>query len=539
VIYSPVIREVVVRNAKPWALFVVLMGSPTASAAINDPVRLQDGLISGVPGTANGVRVFKGIPFAAPPVGNLRWRAPQPVAAWDGVRKADAFSKICTQIPRAKGSYFQLEFESEPEPSGEDCLYLNVWTAAQSPDEKRPVMVWIYGGAFLGGSGSTPAYSGAGLAEKGAVVVTLNYRLGVFGLLAHPELTSESGHNASGNYALMDQIAALKWVQSNITAFGGDPRRITIFGQSAGSISIASLLTSPLADGLFQRAVGESDFATGTGPGNAETRRFTESQTLREAEQQGVEFGKKVGATTLAALRAMPAGELLKTTSNLRWSLNSITDGYVIPKDVYAAYAADKQIKVPLLLGSVANERANFPHPKTLQDYLNYTRRQFPDAFDEVMRVFPASNDDEATRAYLSRERDIMAADMRVWAQFMSRDGGTAYLYYFTRKPPARAGETPLGAVHTSDIVYFRNTLDTVDRPWTPQDRKLSDVMSSYLVNFATTGNPNGAGLPNWAAYKAGEVMELGDNIGPILTPDARELDWLDAYVARQLARRH
>jgi para-nitrobenzyl esterase len=530
-----------VQNAKLWALIVVaiLMRSPPASAAIEDPVRLQAGLISGVPGAANGVRVFKGIPFAAPPVGDLRWRAPQPVAAWDGVRKADAFSKICTQMHRLKGSYFQLEFEPEPEPTGEDCLYLNVWTAAQSPDEKRPVMVWLYGGAFLGGSGSTPAYSGAGLAQKGAVVVTLNYRLGVFGLLAHPELTNESGHNASGNYALMDQIAALKWVQSNIATFGGDPRRITIFGQSAGSISIASLLTSPLANGLFQRAVGESDFANGTGAGNAETRRFIEPRTLREAEQQGIEFGKKIGATTLAALRAMPADALLKAASNLQWSLDLIPDGYVVPNNVYVVYTAGKQIKVPVLLGSVANERGNYPHPRSMQDYLNYTRRQFPEAFDEVIKVYPASNDDEATRAYLSRERDIMAADMRAWAEFMSRNGGNAYLYYFTRKPPARAGETPLGAVHTTDVVYFRNALDTVDRPWTPQDRKLSDVMSSYLVNFATTGNPNGTGLPNWPAYKAGEVMELGDNIGPIPTPDARELDWLDEYVARQLARRH
>jgi para-nitrobenzyl esterase len=535
-----VIGEADVQNARLSALIVaILMGSTAASAAIDDPVRLQDGLISGVPGAVNGLRVFKGIPFAAPPVGDLRWRAPQPVAAWDGVRKADAFSKICTQVHRAKGSYFQLEFELEPEPTGEDCLYLNIWTAAQSPDEKRPVMVWIYGGGFVGGSGSTPAHSGAGLAQKGAVVVTLNYRLGVFGLLAHPELTSESGHNASGNYALMDQIAALKWVQGNIAAFGGDPQKITIFGQSAGSISIASLMTSPLADGLFQRAVGESDFASGTGPGNAETPRFTKPQTLREAEQQGAEFGKKVGATTLAALRAMPADELLKAAGKQQWALDSIADGYVVPGDVYAVYAAGKQSKVPVLLGSVANERANFPHPRSMQDYLNYTRRQFPEAFDEVMRVFPASNDDEATRAYLSRERDIMAADMRTWAEFMSRNGGSAYLYYFTRKPPARAGETPLGAVHTSDIVYFRNTLDTVDRPWTPQDRKLSDVMSSYLVNFATTGDPNAAGLPNWPAYKAGEVMELGDNIGPIPTPDARELNWLDEYVARQLARRH
>jgi para-nitrobenzyl esterase len=394
-------------------------------------------------------------------------------------------------------------------------------------------MVWLYGGAFAAGAGSEPSYSGAGLAQKGAVVVTLNYRLGVFGLLAHPELTKESGHSASGNYALLDQIAALRWVKANIAAFGGDPERVTIFGQSAGSISIALLLTSPLANRLFQRAIGESDFLFGTGAGNAETRRFVDWQTLREAEQQGVEFGKKSGATTLAALRAMPADELLKASNG---QFRPIADGYVVPNDIHSVYSGGKQIKVPVLVGSVANERENFPHPRSMQDYASWTRRQFPDAFDEVMGLLPANNDEEATRAYLVRERDIMAADLRTWAVLTSRSGQDAYLFYFTRKPPARAGEMPLGAVHTADIVYFRNTLDTVNRPWTLQDRKLADVMSSYLVNFAATGNPNATGLPNWPAYRAGEIMELGDNVGPIPTPDARELVWLDQYIAKQLA---
>ena len=221
-----------------------------------------------------------------------------------------------------RGSWFDLEFNRKPQPMGEDCLYLNVWTAAQSLDERRPVMVWVHGGGFVGGSGSEPFHSGAGLAQKGAVVVTLNYRLGVFGLFAHRELTKESGHNASGNYALMDQIAALKWVQSNIAAFGGNPQKVTIFGQSAGSDSIALLLTSPLATGLFQRAMGESGFGGGFyGPGDAEARRYIEAPSLHEAEQRGVELGKRTGAATLAALRSMSADALLKATSVQSWPI--------------------------------------------------------------------------------------------------------------------------------------------------------------------------------------------------------------------------
>ena len=539
------------RNAKIGALIIaVIAGSSAASAAIDDPVRVQNGLISGVAETVDRVRVFKGIPFAAPPVGHLRWREPQPVADWAGVRKADSFSTICTQTP-PQGSWFDFEFNRKPQPTGEDCLYLNVWTAAQSSDDRRPVLVWLHGGGFVGGSGTDPSHSGSGLAQKGAVVVTLNYRLGVFGFFAHPELTRESDHNASGNYGLMDQIAALKWVHSNIAAFGGDPQKVTIFGQSAGSDSIALLLTSPLATGLFQRAMGESGFGGGFyGPGDAQARRYIEASRLDEAEQRGVELGKRTGAATLAELRSIPADALLKATSVQSWPITGpldtiyqrfrpIVDGYVVSEDVDSAYQEGKQMNVPVLIGSVDNERANYPHPITLQDYLSWTRRQFPDAFDEVLRVFPASNDAEATRAFLIRQRDIMAGpEVRSWAEFNSRHGVNTWSFYFTRKPPARIRETPLGAVHTAEIVYFKNALSTVDRPWTAQDRRLADLMSSYLINFAIAGDPNGSGLPLWPAYTTGEIMELGDHVGPIPTPDVRELDWLDEYVARKKTRR-
>jgi para-nitrobenzyl esterase len=259
---------------------------------------------------------------------------------------------------------------------------------------------------------------------------------------------------------------------------------------------------------------------------------------LANAALADPKFGRQIaqlGSMKATSVQSWPITDPLDT---IYQRFRPIVDGYVAPEDVDSAYQEGKQMNVPVLIGSVDNERANYPHPITLQDYLSWTRRQFPDAFDEVLRVFPASNDAEATQAFLIRQRDIMAGpEVRSWAEFNSRHGVNTWSFYFTRKPPARTGETPLGAVHTADIVYFKNALNTVDRPWTPQDRKLADLMSSYLINFATAGDPNGSGLPRWPAYTTGEVMELGEHVGPIPAPDVRELDWLDAYVARKKAR--
>jgi para-nitrobenzyl esterase len=493
-------------------------------AGIEDPVHIDAGPISGVPGAIHGVRVFRGIPFALPPVGGLRWRAPQSVVAWQGVRRADRFSKICMQRPHEKGSYYQMEFYREPEESSEDCLYLNVWTPARSAEEKLPVLVWIHGGGFAQGSGSTPSQSGEGLARKGVVVVTFNYRLGVFGLLAHPELSKESQRHTSGNYALMDQIAALRWVQRNIRAFGGDAQRVTVFGQSAGSNSIVLLMTSPEARGLFQRAAGASAFLGGEG---AASRNLA---SLREAEEKGVELGRKLKAHSLAALRDRSADELLQASDR---QFRPIVDGYVVPEDPYQVLLEARQTKIPVLLGSNSNERGNYPQPHNAAEYLDFTRRQYPAAAESAMQMFPAVGG-KVVEAYLRRERDRTADGMYKWAELMTRAGTPAYLYYFGRVPPARPGETPLGAVHTAEIVYFRNLLDTVERPWAQQDRELADTMSSYLVNFVATGNPNSNRLPKWPVYKAGEVMELGDHIGPIPTPDARELQWFEEYFARE-----
>lgn len=509
----------------PIRAFVILALATCASIprliAGNDPIRpirVDGGLVADVAADASAIRTFKGIPYAAPPVGNLRWRPPQPVVPWTGVRRADSASKTCVQTGYQPGTFYQREFYREPAPTSEDCLYLNVWTPARHASERRPVLVWIHGGGFAQGAGSTPAQGGEGLARKGIVVVTFNYRLGVFGLLAHPELTRESPQHASGNYFLMDEIAALKWVQKNIEAFGGDPRHVTIFGQSAGSMSEALLLVSPLAKDLFVGVVGQSGS-------------FGEPYaSLREAEQQGVRLGQKVGATTLSALRAMPADQLLQSSDR---EFRPIIDGYAVPEDVYSTFARGRQTKVPVLIGSNANERGNYPQPKSVGEYRQFTERQYPGAVQEMMRVFPARSDREATTAYLARQSDAMAAGMHVWAKMMSAASMPAYLYYFDRKPPARDGEAPLGAVHTAEIVYFRNMLDTVDRPWTSTDRRLAETMSSYLANFATNGDPNRDGLTVWPRYTPDRAMELGENIGPIAVPDAQQLAWFEDYFAK------
>ena len=318
--------------------FPATLGLALPLFAINDPVHTDNGLLSGVPGNSAEVRVFKGIPYAAPPLGELRWKAPKHAASWEGVRKADRFSAVCEQQPYPATSIYA----SAPQPASEDCLYLNVWTAAQSDKAKRPVMVWIHGGALTRGSGSTPTYDGESLAKKGVVLVTLNYRLDVFGFLAHPELTKESDRNASGNYGFLDQIAALEWVQKNIAAFGGDPRRVTIFGESAGSWSVNCLVATPLAKGLFQRAIGESG-------GN-----FGIMKKLAEVEETGTKFASSVGADSLRVLREKPADKLLKAASGFSFPAN--VDGWMLPQDVYSIFAADKQNDVPVIVGSNADE---------------------------------------------------------------------------------------------------------------------------------------------------------------------------------------
>jgi para-nitrobenzyl esterase len=471
------------------------------TAAINDPVRVEQGQLSGVPGTSPDIRVYKGVPFAAPPVGDLRWRAPKPAADWPGVRKADQFSATCMQTPYPEGSLYR----SEPQPVSEDCLYLNIWTAAKSASEKRPVMVWIHGGAFTRGSGSTPVYDGENLAKKGVVLVTVNYRLGIFGFFAHPELTAESEHHSSGDYGILDEIAALQWVQKNIAKFGGDPKRVTIFGESAGSWAVNVLVASPLTKGLFQRAIGESG-------GN-----FNKMALLADAEKSGARAG------SLKELRAKSSDEIMKTTGAS--SVN--VDGWVLPTDVMTIFEKGQQNDVPVLLGSNADEGTAFVPAKVTVTGLQATAKQrFGAKADEFSKIYPATSDEEAWAASAHLMRDTtFGLQMRTWARMQTKTGKSpAYLYYFNHVPP---GAGHYGAYHASEIAYVFGT----GRNWEDADRKLSDAMSSYWVNFATTGNPNGKGLPVWTKYDENKdvALGLGDEIQPIPVPNKAGLDFLAA----------
>lgn len=485
------------------------------AAAISDPVRVEQGQLSGVQGSSPEVRVYKGVPFAAPPVGNLRWKAPKPAADWPGVRKADQFSATCMQTPYPEGSLYR----GEPQPVSEDCLYLNIWTAAKSASEKRPVMVWIHGGAFTRGSGSLPTYDGETLAKKGVVLVTVNYRLGIFGFFAHPELTQESEHHSSGDYGILDEIAALQWVQKNIAAFGGDPKNVTIFGESAGSWAVNVLVASPLAKGLFHRAIGESG-------GN-----FGVMTKLADLEKSGSKSG------SVQDLRAKSADDVLKMTGG--FSVN--VDGWLLPTDVMTIYENGKQSDVPVLIGSNADEGTAFMPPKiTLAGYEATAKQRFGAHADAFLKLYPAKSDEEAWKASADLMRDsTFGVQMRIWARMQEKTGkAPAYLYYFSRVPPGPAGEH-YGAFHASEISYVFGTGDIAKRPWQEADHKLSDAMSSYWVNFATKGNPNGKGLPAWPAYdeKKDLAMGLGDKIEAISVPHKEALDMLTQVLAAMRMR--
>ena len=480
--------------------------------AAAETVTVDGGQIAGV--EVAGVHVFKGIPFAAPPVGDLRWKPPQPVVPWTGVRKADAFGPRCMQLPYPAES----PFLTDAEPMNEDCLYLNVWTAARTK-EKRPVMVWIYGGNWSRGSASQArggvfAYDGAALAKRGVVVVTANYRLGPLGFLAHPELTAEAPHHSSGNYAILDHIAALRWVQKNIVAFGGNPANVTIFGESAGSFSANVLQATPLAKGLFHKVIGESGAAfipTGT-----LRPVFDPTRTLRQAEQSGVELARAVGANSLKELRSVPAEKLVAVVS---FPSRPHVDGWVLPADVRTIFARKNHSHVPALVGSNGNEwtvvsnPATFP--KTLEEFRKRIETQFPGRAAEFDIVYPVRGEADIAEAMLALGRDdFFTLQMRTWARMVTAGGQKSFLYQFTHVPPSPNAKA-WGAYHASEIPYVFGNLQNRTFKYTDTDRSLSEVMSSYWVNFAKIGDPNGKGLPTWTAYDTdGEpYLDLGDQV--------------------------
>jgi para-nitrobenzyl esterase len=485
---------------------VILLAAP-AFGVVEQPVRVDGGLVSGVPGKDPSITAFKGIPFAAPPVGELRWRAPKQVLPWQGVRRADKFSASCIQNVVAERKPWTYEFMTHGEIS-EDCLYLNVWTAAKSGAEKRPVFVYLYGGGFSEGSAAVPVYDGEGLASKGLVVVTINYRVGVLGFLALPELTSESDHRASGNYGLLDQIAALQWVRENISRFGGDPGRVTLAGQSAGGMSVHDLTASPLAKGLFQRAIVES------GGSNIDRAGFPGPRTLAEAEADGKKFADSKGAKSLQELRAMSWRGLL--ASGPRFA--PIVDGYLLPAPVREIFAQGKQNDVVTLTGANTGELGGFgpPGPVTPEAFIKHAQQRYGADADEFLKLYPARTSEEAKLALNQSLRDQALVSMYLWARQRSKTARTKVYEYLWDHALPGPDAAQFGAFHTSEVPYVFNTLYMSDRPFTDADRKIAVMMSSYWANFAATADPNGKGLAAWAPINENpEVMEVGDRTGP------------------------
>lgn len=480
-------------------------------------VKTVNGLIEGVTNKDTGIYIYKGIPFAQPPVGNLRWQPPQPVKNWQGVRKADQFGPRAMQRP----IFGDMNFRSNG--MSEDCLYLNVWTPSKSGKDKLPVLVYFYGGGFMAGDGSEPRYDGESMARKGIVAITVNYRLGVFGFLAHPELTKESPHHASGNYALFDQMAALQWVQKNIAVFGGDPKRVTIAGESAGSIAVSAQMASPLSKNLIAGAIGESGSIIGA----------LSAVPLAEGEQNGVKFAAAIGANSLAELRAMPADKLLETTAKPNLPRFSPTiDGYFFPKSPYEIYADGEHAHVPLMVGSNSEESGYFGvlgrEKPTVEAYKNALQKLYGDKAEQVFKVYPATNENEVMAAAqdLASDRFIAYSTWK-WIDLSNKTGGKPTYYYYYARPrpamrPAMGAAVPglaggvisgpqaaaaqrapsRGAAHSAEIEYAMGNLDSNKVfAWNDDDYKVSKIMQQYFANFIKTGNPNGPALPEWPQF--------------------------------------
>jgi para-nitrobenzyl esterase len=509
-------------QALNWALAAALFPATLAAGAPplrHVQVRTASGVVEGVVSPDGKVRTFKGIPYAAPPVGPLRWKPPQPAPTWTGIREAVNYG------PRPmQWRVFDDMIFHDAGPS-EDCLYLNLWMPEKDrPPGKLPVMVWIFGGGFVAGSTSEPRQDGGNLSKKGVLVVSLNYRLGVFGFFAHPDLTRESEHHASGNYGLLDQVAALRWVHDNIAAFGGDPDNVTIFGESAGSFSVSALMASPLARGLFRRAIGESGAFFGD---------TLQARTRAEAERDGVRFAESAfGTNSIEALRALPANALLDAARRYpRRRFVPDIDGYFLPTDCDSIYAAGKQSHVPLLAGwnrDEGNYRSFFgkDEPPTLANYVARAKARFGPDSETFLKVYSANTDAEAKRAAQDYAGDsFIGYSTWKWLELQLQTGRSpVYRYEFDQPLPPPVNATP----HASDIEFVFRMLSARNLPWRPEDREVSELMASYWSNFAKSGDPNGPGLPHWPLYRSQEgypVMHL--QAKPVAAPDTHRARYL------------
>jgi para-nitrobenzyl esterase len=511
------------RTVPAIALIAILWAAASPAATLPDPISVEGGQVSGTNSWGFGVRMYRGIPFAAPPVGVLRWRAPQPVPAWSGVRKADHFSAACMQEARPK---FTAAWNTGINGYSEDCLYLNIWTPAHSASEALPVMVWIYGGGGREGSGGEPLYDPSNLAKRGVVVVSFNYRVNVFGWMAHPELTTESAVHASGNYGALDQIAALRWVHANIAAFGGDPAKVTIFGESGGSRSVNWVLASPLSKGLVRAAIAQSHTVFGA------------MESLAHAEGRGNAFAASVRAANLADLRAMSAEELMAAYLKHPEGMNAaIVDGYFLPADIRTIYARGQQTDVPLLTGGDHDEPGGPAHPggvpQSADQYHAWVTQAYGEQAQRLLELYPARRDAEVKLAYTALQRDANYAGHLAWAQYQLKTGhAPVWLYLFSYPVPEYApdGKQTLraGSPHGSEVPYMFDNLRYADRPWDAQDQQLATMLADYWVNFAVKLDPNGSGLPKWPAYSAASTLLLDiaaqTKARPLLNPAGLEL---------------
>lgn len=482
---------------KRLAFLTTILMSVIGSAFAADQVQTANGVIEGRGAQPSGVRIFRGIPFAQPPTGELRWRAPQPLQNWKGVKQAVDFGPRCMQAP----IFDDMRFRSNG--MSEDCLYLNVWTPAQSNREQLPVLVYFYGGGFVTGDSSEPRYDGESMAAKGIVMVTVNYRLGVFGFMAHPELTREATYKASGNYGLLDQNAALRWVQQNIRKFGGDPKRVTIGGESAGSVSVSAQMASPLSKKLIAGAIGESGAITGT----------LSAVPLAKGEEEGSKFAASLGAHSIAALRTMPAQQLLEPASKGGWAsigrFPIVIDSYFLPANPATFYAEGRQAHVPLLVGWNSEEAGwqallgrDEPTP---ENYRKVLEKLYGARVDEALKLYPATTRDEVIQSASNMAGDrFIAYSTWKWAELHgTTSGARLYRYFYTRPRPGAAR----GAVHSAEIEYALGNLKLNDAyAWTDDDYRVSATMQNYFANFIKKGDPNGPGLPEWPVAR---VMRL------------------------------
>jgi para-nitrobenzyl esterase len=514
------------RRTVRWAMTsAILLGS---TMALNAQVRVTGGLVEGSDSTDGKVQIFKGIPYAAPPVGALRWKEPQPVKPWEGVKKVTEFGARCMQRRVFDDMVFRDAGPSE------DCLYLNVWAPKVKAGEKLPVMVWVYGGGFQAGATSEPRQDGERLAHKGVIVVSMNYRMGIFGFYSHPELTAESTHFASGNYGLLDQAAALKWVHQNIAAFGGDPDNVTIFGESAGSFAVSALMASPVSKEFVHAAIGESGAFFGKG---------LRAKPLAESQKRDAVFAEQMGLHSIKELRAVDAQRLLdasaKNKEDFRFSPN--IDGYFMPADADEIYSKGRQAHIPLMAGWNRDE-GNFHGffgdlPVNKENYAAKIRTRFGDSAPEAMKLFPADSAEqlESSAGFLA-STDFIAYGTWKWIETHLKTGASpVFRYQFDQAPPGGSGndgdKVGVFAYHSAEIEFVFGMLDSKKEiSWRPEDYKLSELMGTYWTNFAKTGNPNGPGVPAWPQYENNGFQVLHLSASPQAASDAHraQLEFLD-----------